>query len=211
MSPERPEAVAIAVFAKAPLPGQAKTRLIPSLGPQGAADLQRAFVLRALETATAAALGPVSLWCAPDCSHALFSQCGERFGVALRPQCGGDLGRRMHAALAELCRRGPALLIGTDCPAMTPAHLNPAADALRQGHDAVFLPAEDGGYALVGLRRAEPWLFTDMPWGGPAVMEQTRQRLRHNRWSWAEPALLWDVDRSEDLERLRASGLMALV
>lgn len=209
MNPASPEAVAIAVFAKAPLPGQAKTRLIPRLGPQGAADLQRAFILRTLDTATAAAVGPVSLWCAPDCSHALFGYCRERFGVELRPQCGGDLGQRMYAALVELCLQGPALLIGTDCPALAPAHFHASADALRRGFDAVFLPAEDGGYALVGLRRAEPWLFDAMPWGGPAVMEQTRRRMRQAGWRWAEPALLWDVDRPQDLERLRAAGLMA--
>ncbi|BBL70024.1 TIGR04282 family arsenosugar biosynthesis glycosyltransferase [Methylogaea oryzae] len=210
MNRGNPEAVAIAVFAKAPLPGHAKTRLIPVLGSQGAADLQRAFVLRTLETAVAAAVGPVSLWCAPDCSHELFGHCRERFGAALRPQTSGDLGQRMRAALAELCRQGPALLIGTDCPAMAPAHLRAAAAALRQGSDAVFLPAEDGGYVLVGVRRAEPWLFGDMPWGGSAVMAETRRRMRQAGWRWAEPALLWDVDRPEDWRRLERAGLMAV-
>lgn len=203
------EPVAIAVFARAPLPGLAKTRLIPKLGANGAADLQRAFILRAVQTAVEAGLGPVSLWCAPDCAHPLFTRCRARFGVALHAQCAGDLGLRMFAAFAALCPQGPALLIGTDCPALTPAHLRKAAAVLREGDDAVFLPAEDGGYVLVGLRQAEPLLFADIPWGGAQVMAATRQRLRQTARRWREPARLWDVDHPCDLERLSASGLMA--
>ena len=201
--------IAIAVFARAPVPGHAKTRLIPCLGPQGAAALQRAFILRTLRTARAAALGPVSLWCAPNCSHPVFAASRKDFGVTLHPQCDGDLGERMFDALAQLCRHGPALLIGTDCPALTPTHLITAARALREGKDAVLLPAEDGGYVLVGLRRAETFLFEGLPWGNSEVMAETRERLRRATWCWEEPALLWDVDDPADLERLRASGLMA--
>lgn len=200
--------VAIAVFARTPLPGQAKTRLIPSLGAEGAADLQRAFILRTVRTAAAAGLGPVSLWCAPDCAHEVFSQCRRDFGVSLYPQCGADLGERMFNALARLCEQGPALLIGTDCPALTPAHLTLAAQALREGDDAVLLPAEDGGYVLVGLRRAETFLFKGVSWGCADVMTETRERLRRGAWSWQEPVQLWDVDEPADLERLEDSRLM---
>lgn len=202
------EAVVVAVLARAPVPGFAKTRLIPSLGAEAAADLQAAFILRTLQTALAAGLGPVSLWCAPDCAHPLFGRCRRDFAVSLYPQCAGNIGERMAFAFADLCLEGPALLVGTDCPALTPGHLKRAAQVLRKGCDAVFFPAEDGGYVLAGLRRATPLLFQDIPWGGPEVMVATRQRLRQAACRWQEPASLWDVDRPGDIARLRASGLM---
>ncbi len=101
----------------------------------------------------------------------------------------------------------PALIIGTDCPALTPAHLRAAADILHGGDDAVALPAEDGGYVLIGTRSVQPALFTDMRWGTAEVMEETRRRLRKLGLSWQEPATLWDLDLPEDLDRLHELGL----
>ena len=208
MNPALIETIAIAVFSRAPVPGQAKTRLIPSLGAEAAARLQRAFLRRTLQTAVSAQLGPVSLWCAPGCAHPAFQQCRVDFDLSLHQQCEGDLGKRMVAAFERLCAQYPVLLIGTDCPALMPAHLHSAASALREGDDAVFLPAEDGGYVLAGLRRVESRLFTDMPWGSAEVMAATRRRLLQSALRWREPVLLWDVDDAEDLARLRSSGLM---
>jgi glycosyltransferase A (GT-A) superfamily protein (DUF2064 family) len=94
------------------------------------------------------------------------------------------------------------LLIGTDCPALTTQTLHDAAVALAPNQDAVFVPAEDGGYVLVGLHRPERCLFENMPWGGSEVMAQTRVRLRASGLRWRELAPLWDVDRPEDLPRL---------
>jgi glycosyltransferase A (GT-A) superfamily protein (DUF2064 family) len=99
------------------------------------------------------------------------------------------------------------LIIGTDCPALTPSHLHTAANVLRDGTDVVVVPVEDGGYALIGMRVPEPALFVDMPWSTPEVMAQTRRRLRQLRLSWQEPVTLWDVDVPEDLERLAGIGL----
>jgi glycosyltransferase A (GT-A) superfamily protein (DUF2064 family) len=109
----------------------------------------------------------------------------------------------------------PVLLIGTDCPAMTVEHLRSAAHALTEGNDAVILPAEDGGYVLIGLRSAaDVMLFDNVPWGTSDVMEVTRRRLRHLHYTWAEPATLWDVDTPEDLARLSetdpAMGLLRI-
>jgi len=200
--------VSIAVFAKAPIPGLAKTRLIPPLGVQGAADLQRALLRRTVEAAVAARLGPVSLWCMPSRDHPVFSMHRDESGLSLHEQTGEDLGARMLDAFAVLCAEGPTLLVGTDCPALTVAALRSAATALRAGMDAVFLPAEDGGYVLVGLRKPAPLLFEGIPWGMETVMAETRERLSRLGWRWAEPEVLWDVDRPEDLDRLRDSGLM---
>src|SRR5215470_17906082 len=115
------EPVAIAVLAKAPLPGFAKTRLIPALGADGAAQLQARLTARAVATARAAATGPITLWAAPDTTHASFRALAADGGVALAPQGGGDLGARMLAASSAT--DGPCLVIGTDCPALTAAHL----------------------------------------------------------------------------------------
>jgi rSAM/selenodomain-associated transferase 2/rSAM/selenodomain-associated transferase 1 len=199
---------AVAVLARAPVPGAAKTRLAPRLGADGAAALQRRLTLRTLSTATAAALGPVALFCAPDRSHAFFAECAAKFSVPLRDQDGEDVGTRMLHAFAALLRaHDRVLLVGTDCPALTPQHLRHAA-VLLDDHDAVVWPAEDGGYVLIGLRSTAPELFAGVDWGTPRVMAQTRERLRQLGWRWAEPAPLWDVDRAEDYDRLVGSGLL---
>lgn len=194
--------VDIAIFAKAPVPGYAKTRLIPVLGADGAAALHATMIRRAVDTACAADLGRVILWCAPDPSHAVFGDLAFNYGVALRRQFPGGLGARMLAAFRGQPAHRPLLLIGTDGPALRPDHLLDCARSLRRGDDATFLPTEDGGYLLVGLRRAVPSLFSDIAWSTPSVMPQTRLRLRRAGLRWSEPATLWDVDRPDDLKRL---------
>lgn len=199
---------AIAVFARAPVPGEAKTRLIPELGAEGAADLHARLVAHMLETARVANIGPVTLWCAGDPDHPFFRACAEKFSVRLAAQPPGDLGARMHAVFVEAAGR-PTLLAGTDCPVINADMLRDCAIALAEGADAVFLPAEDGGYGLVGLNRPAPKLFSDMTWSTDQVMEETRARLRALGLAWREPAQIWDVDRPEDARRLAASGLLA--
>ena len=196
---------AIAVFARAPVPGETKTRLIPSLGADGAAALHARLVEHTLATANAAGVGPVTLHCAPDCNHDFFRACAQKYGVTLISQAHGDLGARMHAVFVA---RAGALLVGTDCPSISIDHLRACATVLREGADAVFLPAEDGGYGLVGLARATPEIFSDMVWSTDTVMEETRDRLRRLNLVWREPAVIWDVDRPQDAERLKASGLL---
>jgi len=193
------------IFAKSPEPGRVKTRLIPLLGETGAADLQRQLIERTLRTAAAAGLGAVELWCAPGPDLPYFSGCAKRHEIGLRPQSEGDLGMRMARALESALVEGtPALLIGCDCPALTPAYLREADSALAGGCDAVFGPAEDGGYVLVGVaRRPAADLFRDIAWGSATVMQETRMRLARGNWRWRELAPLWDVDRPEDLARLR--------
>lgn len=201
-APQANEPVAIAVFSKAPRAGETKTRLIPALGAAGAARLQRRLCLRTLDLACRAAHGKVTLWAAPDHRQRFFRAVQAQRGIELRSQSGSDLGERMSNAF--VAHAGPLLLIGTDCPALTEAHLATAATALHDGHDAVFIPAEDGGYVLVGLRRPQPRLFEGIDWGSDKVMTQTRERLVALGLRWAEPAMLWDVDRLEDLLRLAA-------
>ena len=107
--------------------------------------------------------------------------------------------------------KGATLVIGTDCPALTADHLRAAAEALRDGSDVVVCPAEDGGYVLIGTRKAEPALFSAMPWSTAEVMAETRRRLNALGLVWQEPATLLDVDGPADLDRLRVSALAHLI
>ena len=206
----RPRApAAVAIMAKAPVPGLAKTRLIPLLGAAGAARAQRGFALQTLATARAASTGNVTLWCAPDASHRFFRALSSRCGVSTLDQPEGDLGHRMASAMALHFKRTPhtpLLIVGTDCPALTPGHLQQAADAL-QSVDAVLIPAEDGGYVLIGLRRPLPEAFARVAWSSPQVMAQTRERLRAAGASWHELPALWDVDEPPDWLRWRSGAV----
>jgi len=223
-------AASIAIMAKAPLPGYAKTRLIPAIGAIAAARLQRELTLRAIATASAAQLGPVVLWCAPDVDQRFFRALRRRGELSCqlscelsyppgsqlsrppicRPQPDGDLGARMaHAFAADGADNPPLLLIGTDCPALSANHLRQAAQALTDV-DAVFIPAEDGGYALIGLRRLNLALFAGVNWGTKDVMSQTREKLVASGMRWRELITLWDVDRPVDVARWRALQQMEI-
>lgn len=194
----------LAILAKAPIPGRAKTRLIPALGAEGACRLHARLLRHALATALAATSAErITLWTALEHDHPLFRALADRHGIALRAQPEGDLGARMHEALAAM--DAPGLLIGSDCPALTPVLLRRCRAALDEA-DGVFVPVEDGGYALVGVRRAERDLFRGVDWGTERVMAQTRERAAALGWRLACPARLWDVDRPEDLPRLARHG-----
>jgi len=199
----------VMVFARAPTPGEAKTRLIPALGETGAAALHRRLAMHCLRAARDSRLGPVELWCAPGTGDPFFLECERRLGASLHPQGEGDLGTRMRRAFESALARGRrAILVGSDIPALSARYLRDADRALRRGDDAVIGPAEDGGYALIGLSRCDPELFREIPWGGPEVLAETRRRLAALSWRSSELPVLWDVDRPEDLERL-PEGLRA--
>ena len=203
------DGTAVVVFAKAPRPGEVKTRLVPLLGAVGAAALQAKLARRTLDTVRAASLEPVELHCAPGTDDPFFAYCQGHYGVTLRPQVAGDLGARMHAAFeSALATRARALIVGTDCPVLTMRHLRQADKTLRDGADAVFVPCEDGGYALIGLARADARLFDCIAWSTATVMTDTRARLKQLGWKWQELETLWDVDRPEDYARLVASRLL---
>jgi rSAM/selenodomain-associated transferase 1 len=187
--------VAVLVFSRAPLPGRVKRRLVPRLGAWGAARLHLRLTRQALRTAAAAGCGPVELHL--TARHALFRD--------YELQRGADLGERMHRALARALRRHRgAILIGSDCPALVPADLRRAARLLAGGCDAVLGPAEDGGYVLIGARRVTPALFEGIEWGTGGVYAATARRLEAAAYRWRALRPSWDVDRPQDLERLRA-------
>ena len=196
------------VFAKAPVAGACKTRLIPALGAQGAATLHQRLVRHCLDVAKAwrdaTPSARVELWCAPDASHPFFADCARDYGVALRVQAGPDLGARMWLALCGAIAKGEApVLIGCDCPWLTVGDITAAHASLNQA-DAVFAPAHDGGYVLAGLKRAVPELFAGVSWGTDKVMATTRAAAKRAHATLAELRTLPDVDTPADLERVKS-------
>jgi rSAM/selenodomain-associated transferase 1 len=193
---------ALIVFAKAPVAGQAKTRLIPALGAAGAAALAERLLEHTLGAAVAAGFDTVELCAAPDAGHPALQRLARERDLVLTEQGTGDLGARMHRALERaLQTHERALLIGSDLPALDAPRLRQAAAAL-DSHDAVFVPALDGGYGLVGLRRAEPRLFEGMAWSRTDVMARTRERARDAGLRWAELPAVADIDEAADLRYL---------
>ena len=202
-------AARILIFAKAPISGQVKTRLVPLLGAEGAARLHGEMVQNTVQRMHASALAPLQLWCAPSADEPLFDNLKRRFDLELHAQCGVDLGARMlHAFTEALQSAEVAMCIGTDWPKLAPELIATALQRLTQGEDAVLGPAEDGGYVLLGLRKVDPRLFADIAWGGAQVLAQTRERLRQLQWQWSELPTSWDLDRPADFERALHAGLV---
>jgi rSAM/selenodomain-associated transferase 1 len=195
---------ALIVMAKAPVAGRAKTRLIPALGAEGAADLAHRLLVHTLHEAAGLQADHTELCVSPDTRHPAFIQAVSRTHgeLQLTLQGEGDLGDRMHRALERvLCVHARALLIGTDAPALTTYVLR-LAEAALDDHDAVFVPAIDGGYALVGLTHPVPSLFHAMTWSTPRVMADTRLRARQSGVDWTELAPVHDIDEPADLVHL---------
>ena len=184
----------IVIFAKAPVAGRVKTRLIPALGADGAAKLAREMLAATVEEALATELA-VDLCGDPDAA-----QWHEaRTGLVLTTQGEGDLGDRLARAVRRTLGEGETvLLVGADCPELDRHRLVAAAAALAN-HDAVIHPARDGGYALLGLKRFHPSLFEEMPWSTAAVAGETIARIEALGWALSIGETLRDVDEPEDL------------
>lgn len=195
-------AVRLIIFAKAPQPGLAKTRLIPALGAEGAAALARQMLATTLQTALQAAIGPLELCLTPDPQDAAWQGFVWPEQVQLSGQGEGDLGQRMSHAVQRGVQQGtPVILIGTDCPQLTAPLLQQAAQQLQRV-DCVMHPASDGGYVLLGLRRSDPHVFADIQWSSASVAASTRARIAELGWRLCEGAPLDDIDTPQDLSRL---------
>ncbi|MBI5720254.1 MAG: TIGR04282 family arsenosugar biosynthesis glycosyltransferase [Burkholderiales bacterium] len=205
---------AVIVFARAPIAGQAKTRLAGGLGAAGAAALAERMLVHAVAQAAAAGCEGLELCVTPDgAAHPVFVELGRAHpALRITGQGEGDLGERMARALERTLRlHRAALLMGTDAPGLDAAMIRQAGAAVTAveavgavtpvgaGHDAVFVPALDGGYALVGLARPAPELFAGMAWSTPQVMQHTRARAARAGLRIAELAPVADIDVPEDL------------
>ncbi len=199
---------ALIILAKAPAPGLSKTRLMPALGAAGAAKLAQRLLDHTIETALQTKdFAHLELCVTPDLNHQAFSQHRTALKAkapffAWTLQSDGDLGARMQQAFERaLDHCDAAVMIGTDAPAITATQLHQAALDLTQ-RDAVFIPALDGGYALIGLKRMLPTLFTDMPWSTSEVMQTTSRRLAALGSSWQTYPAVHDIDEPDDLQHL---------
>lgn len=198
-----PDAV-LMIFCKAPIPGQVKTRLIPELTAEQAAELHIELSTKTLQRAIQSNLCPVQLWCAPTTDHDFFTASKAACPLVLKQQQGADLGERMHHAFCSaLATYSRALLMGCDCPSLSGQDLEQALTALNQGNEIVIAPAEDGGYVMIGLSQPHPELFDNMPWGTAQVLAQTRNRIQRDKLQHHEMREQWDLDTPKDLERYR--------
>jgi uncharacterized protein len=192
----------IVIFAKAPVPGSAKTRLVPKLGEVGAARLAHKMLLATIAEAEAARLAIPELCATPHPYDPEWQPFLPKAEIRYTDQGEGDLGERLARAARRVTLVGEnILLIGTDCPALDRHRLRAAAEALVT-HDAVIHPTLDGGYALLGLRRFDPSLFSGIAWSGPDVAADTIARVHALGWSLATGETLRDIDEPEDLEAM---------
>ncbi|MEO7159752.1 MAG: TIGR04282 family arsenosugar biosynthesis glycosyltransferase [Polaromonas sp.] len=202
MNDTHTSACRVVIIAKAPIPGYCKTRLIPALGTEGAAALASRMLLRTVQTALAAGVGPVEMCAAPSRHEAAWAALGLPAVLDWSEQREGDLGARMAAAAQRTLSRGErVLLIGTDCPELDEAHLRSAAASLL-AHDVSLVPTADGGYALLGLSQFHPSLFDNMPWSTDTVAGETLGRLAKIPWTVKTLQMLHDIDEPADLRWL---------
>ena len=201
---------ALVIFAKAPTPGEVKTRLCPPLTPDEAATLQGSFVLDMLER-TKLAVATLQLpfhrylACAPSSALVFFKIMEERQGVRLLDQVGEDLGRRMHHTFVDLFAKGykQVIIVGTDVPTL-PLSVYQEALALLGRSDVVLGPALDGGYYLIGLTQPAEKLFTGVPWSTDQVIAVTQQHAKTLCLSVGLTTAWRDVDTIADLQALIA-------
>jgi hypothetical protein len=188
------------IFAKAPAPGRVKTRLIPALGADGAAALAAEMLERTVAEALATGLA-VELCGDPDAAR--WHEARE--GLALTAQGDGGLGERLARAAARVLSEEAVLLIGADCPELDRGRLLTAAEAL-EAQDSIIYPTQDGGYALLGLKRFDPSVFAGIDWSTSVVAAQTIARIEALGWSLRTGETLRDIDEPGDLAHRRHPG-----
>lgn len=190
----------IAIVAKAPLPGLAKTRLARDVGLDAAAALAARLLQHAVSEAVATGL-PVTLYGTPS-DHPLLQVLAKQHEVGLSPQVEGDLGCRLSAIVEQALRTHQGVLVmGSDCPALSAERIRNAALALAT-HDAAIYPALDGGYTLIGLKQLPTGFFDDMPWSTEEVLSKTLQRLQCASARVWQGETLADIDQYGDLAHL---------
>jgi len=190
---------ALYLFAKAPVPGAAKTRLQPPLDANAAADVAAELLVLSARHAATWWPGEVTLCCTPDTSHPLFGRLAQELHLRVAAQGEGDLGERMDRALrAGVAAHGAAAVIGCDLPHLPGRVLEQAFEMLARGREVIG-PACDGGYYLIGLTRPDPSLFAAIPWGSGQVLERTRARAAAAGRSFEELPAWCDIDTWADL------------
>lgn len=196
----------IIIFAKFPARGMAKTRLQPALGLEGASLIAKQLLLHSVEQALATGLS-VELCVSPAPTDLCWQTLGLPESLQWSAQANDDLGLRMLAASQQgLYKFKQVVLIGTDCPSLTPIRIQEAVQQLEQS-DTVMIPASDGGYVLLGFKQADTSLFSDIEWSTASVAVVTRQRIAALSWTLALLDPLHDIDEPADLKHLPVGWL----
>ena len=188
------------VFAKTPIVGKVKTRLIPKYGADKALQFYLMMFERLMNESIKSAVS-IEIWCAPTVKHAIFEKWQKKNQVSLWQQKGADLGERMaYAVDHRLVAAEKVLVVGCDCPEIT-ASLLQRAFKLLDSYDVVIQPAEDGGYVMIGMNHYYAELFEDIRWGSKWVYTETKKKLDKLGVSWVALEMSWDIDHPEDVER----------
>jgi uncharacterized protein len=198
---------AVAIMAKAPTPGQVKTRLCPPLSYEEAADLYRCFLLDKIEQVKALKQAERVIAYTPEDSKSFFEALASPAFLFV-PQTGPDLGARLINTLTQLRALGyqKVMAIDSDTPTLPVDHLRQGFALLNKPEiDVVLGPCEDGGYYLIGVREIHRELFDDMAWSSPQVLPETIRRAEAKRLKVACLPAWYDVDTPEDLQRLKIS------
>ncbi|MDH5376957.1 MAG: TIGR04282 family arsenosugar biosynthesis glycosyltransferase [Gammaproteobacteria bacterium] len=189
------------VFAKAPLRGEVKTRLGKEIGFEQSAAIHKDLVEDTLRR-TISNKWQTQLWCTPTIEHVFFQYLATRFSIERHLQSGADLGERMLNAIEYGLRHFKrVVLIGTDCPLIEQELIDEAFQQLKNGCDVIITPAEDGGYVLIGAKKIEESVFSNIEWGTAAVLSATESRLAASDLNWKKTKTLWDIDELVDWQR----------
>ncbi|MGP4733630.1 MULTISPECIES: TIGR04282 family arsenosugar biosynthesis glycosyltransferase [unclassified Psychrobacter] len=200
-SSARQQDTCIFLFAKYPAPNKAKTRLQPALGVDGAARMARQLLLHSIEQAVDTGFS-VELCVSPAPTDPCWQALDLPNSLRWSTQADGDLGLRMLIASQRALERfDKVVLIGTDCPSLTTTRIQTAVQQLDQ-HDTVMIPATDGGYVLLGFKRVDESLFSNIIWSTASVAAVTRQRMAALGWTLALFDPLRDIDEPKDLVHL---------
>lgn len=190
----------MAQFAKAPIAGRVKTRMIPFLSPLQACELHQSLVTTVIENVASESL-PVrhQLWVTE--AHEWFDHLHQNHALMVKQQCGADLGERLlSASQAVLAAHRAVILIGSDCPFIDQGVIRQVLLYLSKPvWDGVIIPAFDGGYVLLALKNAAPMVFEGIDWGSSKVFKQTMERFRRYRITVKCLPPMSDIDRPEDL------------
>lgn len=198
---------ALIQFAKWPRKGQVKTRLAAELGERKALEAHLVLTDTVLRTLLDSGY-PLTFWWDREMAETPIEAEGillrlRKGGIPQRVQQGGHLGERMTHALEEaIVNAGAGLVVGSDCPAVTPDYVQRAAQALETA-DVVLGPSDDGGFVLIGARRTVPGMLDGPAWGSEQALEQTREVLNGKGLQVACLEPLWDVDEPEDWARFQ--------
>ncbi len=189
------------IFAKTPVQGKVKTRLARGVGEERALKIYIHLLEHTIQVAQLSGL-KTEIWLAEEnTEHPFF----DRFNLDLKRQQGTDLGQRMYHAFEKSFAEqadSPVIIIGSDCPGLNEEVLTEACEQLKK-HDAVFGPASDGGYYLIGLKKANRDLLVGKAWSHGNVLKEALKELEKLNLDHHLLPELSDVDREEDWLRLK--------